>query len=181
MSVAQAEALFSTSRLDIVYLSPELAPTASAPLLGAPGFIEAEFGEPPTADFVVDLLTGLITGDPPPGLTRASVYPLGIALKGQSGFIGIAHMVMGFPTETTVFIGLLILAEKYHRKGYGKEFFQGVYDWARPQGINFIRVRLHPRHEAPKAFLDKIGLVDLPEKLSSGHAIWERKLPATED
>ncbi len=181
MSVAQAEALFSTARLDIVFLSPELGATASAPLLGSPKFIEAEFGAPPDADFVVDLLTGLIAGDPPPGVSRAAVYPLGIALKGKPGFIGIAHMVLGFPTETTVFVGLLILAEAHQRQGYGKEFFTGLYDWARPQGIAFVRVRLHPKHEGAKVFLDKLGLVDLPEKLSSGHAIWERKLPATED
>jgi len=181
MSVAQAEALFSTARLDIVFLSPELTTTTSTPLLGTPKFIETEFGAPPDVDFVVDLLTGLMTDDPPPGVSRASVYPLGIALKGQPGFIGIAHLVMGFPTETTVFIGLLILAEKFQRKGYGREFFQGMYDWARPQGISFLRVRLHPKHDGAKAFLDKIGLVDLPEKLQSGHAIWERKLPAVED
>jgi GNAT superfamily N-acetyltransferase len=181
MAIAEAIAVFSTDRLDIVFLSPDNAAEAGKAVLGSPKFVEAEFGAPPDPDFAAELLAGLVAGEPPPGVTRSALFPFGLALKGQSGFIGTGQFVLGFPAETVIFVGLLMIAEANQRKGYGREFFTGLYDWARPQGINFVRVRLHPRHTDAAAFLDKIGYADLPNKLSSGHAVWERKLPAVED
>jgi len=181
MPTAEAVAVFSTDRLEIVFLSPDNALDAGKVVLECPKFIEAEFEAPPDPGFAADLTAGLVAGDPPPGVDRAAVFPFGLALKGTPGFIGTGQFVLGFPSETTVFVGLLMLAEAHQRKGYGREFFAGLYDWARPQGINFARVRLHPRHKDAAAFLDKLGFADLPNKLSSGHVVWERKLPAVED
>jgi len=110
-----------------------------------------------------------------------AVFPLGIREKGKGSFIGIIHMVLGYPTETTLFVGMLVFAEASQRKGFGKELVNGLYDWVRPQGIEFVRIRVHPRHTDAAPFLDKMGYIDLPNKLSTGHVVWERKVPATED
>ncbi len=176
MSTAAAEALFSTARLDIVFLGPDTAAKAGKVLMLAPAFYEAEFEAPPTPEDVTGLLLDMMTGDPPPGVTRAQVFPLGLALKGSPDFIGMAHLVLGFPTENRMLVVFLILAESQQKKGFGREFIQGMYDWARPQGIDFLRVKVRGIHAGAKAFLDKLGFAELTE----GNA-WERKLPATED
>lgn len=177
MSTAAAEAVFTTPKLEMVFLSPSAAAQADHPLLAAPKFFQDEFECPPEPGFAAEL----IESPPPPGVSKAQIFPLGIRFKGGSEFLGIAHLILGFPTETTVFVGLLVLAEAAQRNKLGKEFIEGVYAWARPQGIQFIRVRCHPRHKGAEAFLDKMGFVDLPTALSSGHKVWERKLPAVED
>ncbi len=174
---AQTEALFSTARLDIVFLTGELAGAADKAVMGAPVFFNMEYGSPPAEGFVADLLGS----DPPPGLSKAAVFPLGLKDKGNGSYLGVGHLLLGYPTETTVFLGLLIISEASQKKGYGKEFIEGLYNWARPQGIDFMRIRVHPKNTGAKAFLDKIGFADLPNKLSSGHEVWERKLPAVED
>jgi GNAT superfamily N-acetyltransferase len=175
--VAQAEILFSTAKLDIVFLSPDTAGEADKAILGSPTFHQAEYESPPAAGFVADLLEA----PPPPGLSKSAVFPLGLKEKGKADFIGLAHLILGYPTETTVFLGLLVIAESHQKKGFGKDFIEGLYNWARPQGITFIRARVHPRHKGGTAFFDKIGFADLPNKLSTGHAVWERRLPAVEE
>ena len=181
MTTAAVEALFSTARLDAEFLTPETAPRAGAVLMAAPGFCQGEWEAAPDPELAGEVLAGLMTGPLPPGVMRGQVFPLGLTLKGKPGFIGLAHLIVGFPRESAATLGLLVFAESNQRKGFGREFITGVYDWARPQGIDFLRVRLHPRHDGAKAFLDKLGFVDLPESISSGHVMWERKLPATED
>jgi len=176
MNTTLAEALFTTDRLEAVFLSPSLAPEADMAVLGAPGFFQAEFEAPPEAGFVAELLDA----PPPPGVSRVAVFPIGLKEKGKPAFIGLAHMVLGYPTETELFIGLFFLDEAHQRKGFGKEFVNGLYEWARPQGIDFLRFRVHPRHTGGRAFLDKLGYVDLPNKLSTGHEVWSRKVPAVE-
>ncbi len=177
MTTVQAEVVFATPRLEALFLSPPLAGDADQVLLGAPKFFEAEFEAPPEAGFVSELLEA----PPPPGVSKVAVFPLGVREKGKTGFIGIAHLVIGYPTETTLFVGMLVFSEANQRKGFGKELIAGLYDWSRTQGIDFIRVRAHPKHTGAAAFLDKVGFADLPNKLSTGHVVWERKLPATED
>jgi GNAT superfamily N-acetyltransferase len=177
MSLAQAEALFSTPRLDVIFLSPTLASAADKVVLSSPKFIKFEYGISPEPGFVAELLES----PPPPGISRVAVFPMGIVEKGQDAFVGIAHLILGYPTETAITLGLMLIAESRQRKGYGQEFLTGVYDWARPQGITFIRGSAHPKNEAARAFLEKAGFTDLPEKLSTGHQIWERHIPAVEE
>lgn len=176
MSPVATEALFSTPRLDVVMISPDVAPQADKAALAAPAFFETEYGGPPEPGFSLELLEA----PPPPGVSKAAVFPLGLVEKG-GGYIGIAHLVLGYPTETTVFLGLLLFDESKQRKGYGKEFLDGIYGWARPQGIGFIRARLNPENAPGKAFFDKMGFTDLPGRLSTGHQVWERRLPAVEE
>ncbi len=181
MSPAQAEALFSSARLEPVYLTAENAGAAGMVLIGAPAFCQEEYEMAPDTQLAVDIMSDLLTGPLPPGVSRGQVFPIGMTIKGQPGFIGIAHMMLGFPGETELTIGLMVIAESHQKKGYGKEFITGLYDWARPQGIGFIRINCHPRHKGSTAFLDKLGFADLGTNLKSGHAVWTRKLPATED
>jgi GNAT superfamily N-acetyltransferase len=176
MNTLQAEALFETARMEAVFLSPDLAPVADKAILGAPAFFQTEFDAPPEPGFVGELLEA----PPPPGISKVAVFPLGLKEKGKPDFIGLAHMVLGYPTETELFIGMMILAESHQRKGLGREFINGLYDWARPQGIDFLRFRVHPKHTGARSFLDKLGYVDLPNKLSTGHEVWQRKVPAVE-
>jgi len=173
----QAEVVFSTARLEAVFLSAAQADEADKVMLGAPKFYQGEFETDPEPGFVAELLEA----PPPPGTSKVAVFPLGLQEKGKTDFIGIAHLVLGYPTETTLFVGMIVLAEANQKKGFGKELIGGIYDWARPQGIDFIRIRVHPRHTEASGFLDKMGFVDLPNKLSTGHVVWERKVPATED
>jgi len=183
MSTATAEALFATPRLDVVFLSPDQAVEADKAIAGAPTFYKTEFegegGEeaPPPEGFTADLLDT----PPPPNISKAAVFPLGIREKGKANYIGLSHLILGYPTETTVFMGLLVFAEAFQKKGYGKELLTGIYDWTRPQGIGFVRIRVHPKHEGARAFLDKMGYADLPNKLSTGHLVFERRLPLVED
>jgi len=177
MSPVALESAFISSKIEAVFLNAAVASEANKVAEGAPAFFTMETGEPADANFVADLLET----DPPPGLSKAAVFPLGIREKGKEGFVGIGHLLLGFPTETTVFVGHLIIMDALAGKGYGQDFLEGVYNWARPQGINFIRIRVHPQNTGAKAWLDKMGFIDLPNKLSSGHEVWERKLPAVED
>ena len=177
MSPVALEAAFTSSKIEAVFLTAAVAADANKVAEAAPAYFTMETGEPADANFVSDLLET----DPPPGLSRAAVFPLGIREKGKAPFIGVGHLLLGFPTETTVFVGHLIIAEPMLNKGYEQDFIEGVYNWARPQGINFIRIRVHPQNTGAKAWLDKMGFIDLPNKLSSGHEVWERKLPAVED
>ncbi len=177
MSLAQAEALFSTPRLDVIFLSPAHAQIADKAVMTCPKFIQLEYGVSPEPGFVAELLES----PPPPGISKMAVFPMGMTEKGQDSVIGLAHLVLGYPTETAITLGLLLVMESRQRKGFGTEFINGVYDWARPQGITFIRARVHPKNEAGRAFMDKLGFTDLPEKLSTGHQVWERHIPAVED
>ncbi len=176
VSPAVAEALFSTAHLDIVMLTPELASQADQPVLASPKFFQIEYEGPPEAGFAQELLEA----PAPPGVSKAATFVLGLLEKG-GGYVGLAHLVLGYPTDTTMFLGLLLIAEPRQRKGHGKEFLEGIYNWARPQGIGFIRARVNPASDIAKAFFDKVGFTDLPGKLSTGHQIWERRLPAVED
>jgi len=177
VSPTTLEAVFSTNKLDVVFLSADAAAAANKAAEGAPGYFTMETEAPADPAFVADL----VATEPPPGVSKAAVFPLGLREKGKEAFLGIAHLLLGFPTETTVFVGHLIIAEASQKKGFGKDFIEGVYNWARPQGINFIRIRLHPKNDGAKKFLDKMGFVDLPNRLGNGHEVWERKLPAVED
>jgi GNAT superfamily N-acetyltransferase len=177
MSTLLAESLFGTAQLEMIYLSPALAADADKAVAGAPKFFADEFDALPEPGFVADLLEA----PPPPGVSRVAVFPIGIREKNGRDFIGLAHMVIGYPTETELFIGLLLIAEASQRKGYGREFMQGIYAWGRSQGIVFVRVRVRPRHTGARAFLDKLGFADLPNKLSTGHEVWQRKIPAVEE
>ena len=181
MSPAQAEVLFSSAKLEPVYLTPDNAGSAGMVLIGAPAFCQEEYEMAPDTQLAVDIMSDLLTGPLPPGVSRGQVFPIGLTVKGSPGFVGIAHMMLGFPSETELTIGLFVIAEGHQKKGYGKEFINGLYDWARPQGIGFIRINCHPRHKGSGVFLDKLGFADLGTNLKSGHAVWTRKLPATED
>ena len=177
MSPVALEAAFTASKIEAVFLSAAVASDANKAAEGAPAYFTMETGEPADANFVADLLDT----DPPPGLSKAAVFPLGLREKGKDAFVGVGHLLLGFPTETTVFVGHLIVMESALNKGFEQDFIEGIYNWARPQGINFIRVRVHPNNTGAKTYLDKMGFIDLPNKLSSGHEVWERKLPAVED
>jgi len=177
MSPATLESAFIAAKSEAVFLSSAVTAEANKVAEGAPIYFTMETGEPADANFAADLLET----DPPPGLSKAAVFPLGIREKGKEAFIGLSHLLLGFPTETTVFVGHLIITETMLNKGFEQDFIEGIYNWARPQGINFIRIRVHPKNTATKTYLDKMGFVDLPNKLSSGHEVWERKLPAVED
>ena len=177
VSPATLEAIFSTGKVEAIFLSAGAAPEADKAAMAAPAFFNMEYGAPAESGFAAEL----IDSPPPPGLSKAAVFPLGLREKGKEAFVGMAHLLLGYPTETNVFVGLLVLADSFQKKGFGRDFIQGLYDWARPQGISFIRVRVHPQNTAAKAFLDKMGFVDMPNKLSTGHEVWERKLPAVED
>ena len=173
----QAEVVFSTARLEAVFLSPAMADEADKVIMAAPKFYQGEFEADPEPGFIAELLEA----PPPPGVSKVAVFPIGLREKGKAEFVGVAHMVLGYPTETTLFVGMIVFSEAVQKKGFGKELLTGLYDWARPQGVDFVRIRVHPRHTEAGGFLDKMGYVDLPNKLSTGHAVWERKVPATED
>src|SRR5262245_521472 len=113
-------------------VTPASAAQADGPVMACPAFFQVEYEGPPEPGFAAELLEA----PPPPGVSKAATFVLGLVEKGGA-WVGLAHLVLGYPTETTVFLGLLLVAEPKQRKGLGKEFLDGIYAWARPQGIGF--------------------------------------------
>lgn len=123
-------------------------------LESAPDYSLKSSGNLPSANEAQNLFTAL-----PPDKTYAEKFVQGIFLNKE--MIGCADVIRGHPTNTTAMIGLLILSEKFHGIGLGKEAYSLIENlclsW--PE-INTARIGVLETNSKVLPFWKKLGFVE---------------------
>jgi GNAT superfamily N-acetyltransferase len=90
-------------------------------------------------------ITGLPPGDRartyaelPPGKTHEDKFVFGIWHGGT--MVGVVDVVRGYPTADIAYLGLLVLAEEYQRRGHGRAAYHLVEDVVRCWGCSRVRL-----------------------------------------
>jgi GNAT superfamily N-acetyltransferase len=75
--------------------------------------------------------------------------------------IGCADLIRGYPDEHTVLLGLLLLAEPWQRRGFGKAAYLAIEDYVRRWGAGWKQVRIGVvgTNEDVLAFWTKLGFI----------------------
>jgi RimJ/RimL family protein N-acetyltransferase len=88
-------------------------------LLAAPQFALRTSGRIPTMENARAIFT-----DFPPGKSFEDKLVYGIFLK--SKIIGLCDLILGYPNKSTAMLGLLLLSEEHHGKGFGRAAFTKI-------------------------------------------------------
>jgi GNAT superfamily N-acetyltransferase len=104
-------------------------------LEAAPSYAERVTGVPPGQADAQSMYSVL-----PPGKGYEDKFVFGIYLEKM--MIGCADLIRGYPDEQTALLGLLLMAEPYQGKGFGKSAYRAIEDYIRHWGPDWKRVRI---------------------------------------
>ena len=99
----------------------------------------------------------------PNGKSFEDKFVFGILHKGQT--IGCVDLVRSFPTENTAMLGLLLLDEKFQRKGFGKQSLVEIENELKSwKIINKIRIAVIKNNTSAFSFWRSMGFQENGEK-----------------
>ena len=126
-------------------------------LEAAPQYAQLITGAPPATTEAADTFSML-----PPGKTHDDKSVLGIFLDEQ--MIGCIDLVRGYPDASSSFLGLLVIDERYQRRGLGSAAYGRLEQWIRDQGVcDRVRLAVVGVNEPAIAFWESVGLVPTGE------------------
>lgn len=106
-----------------------------------------------------------IFSERPPGTAAGQKYVFGIRLAGET--IGCLDAIRGWPQAATCHIGLLLLDERYQRRGYGREAMRLLCDQIVRWGdINTLRIGVVASNTPAFPFWRAMGFADTGERKS---------------
>ena len=131
-------------------------------LEAAPAYYEAVTGAPPRGALAQSTFTAL-----PPDKSYDDKFVWG--LYAGDAMIGCADVIRAYPIRTKAVIGLLLLAEPWQGRGFGRAFAalveQAIAAWA---DIATVRVGVATSNPDALAFWRKLGYVETGEVKRAG-------------
>ncbi len=91
----------------------------------------------------------------PPNTTPEDKFVFFIELNNQR--IGVVDLVFGYPEKNVAFIGLLLLDQKLHGRGFGGKSYKLVEEFARNQGADAIQLGVNDTNDVGIKFWSKLG------------------------
>lgn len=107
-------------------------------------------GEAPGPQAAADFFT-----DCPPGCDPAASHRLGLHVGGRLS--GLAELSFGFPAAGDAYLGLMILAPRLRRQGYGPVLLAHVEGLARAAGAAVLYLGVIEANPAGRAFWERQG------------------------
>lgn len=174
--------MFASSEVSLRLLTGEPREVADLQrvLEGAPTYASLVTGLPVGADDAQSTFTAL-----PPNRTYADKFVLGIFADDE--MIGCIDLFRGWPVPTTAHIGLFLLAEHAHGKGYGRRAFTELVEFIRAWGTcQRLRAGVVATNARVLPFWERMGFVRTGEvkphrqgTVVSDVIIFERSLAAS--
>jgi GNAT superfamily N-acetyltransferase len=125
-------------------------------LEGAPRYAERITGAPPGAADAQSAYSAL-----PEGKSYDDKFVFGIYAGGE--MIGCADVIRGWPRTDTAHIGLLLVAERHQRRGYGLAAYDAIEQEAHGWGAKRMRIGVVRTNEEVLPFWEKLGFAPTGE------------------
>jgi RimJ/RimL family protein N-acetyltransferase len=71
--------------------------------------------------------------------------------------IGVVDLIIGYPNRKTAFLGLLLLGEKYHGSGIGRESYDLIENYVKQFNIDSIQLAVNDSNDIGMRFWLKLG------------------------
>lgn len=124
----------------------------------APNYCLNVSGKPASPDDGKELFAAI-----PPGRSFDDKFIFGIYLDNE--IIGCIALLRGFPDESTVMLGLLLLSEKYQKKGLGKQAHKKLEEIIKDWGdFEKIRIGVLVSNQEILTFWQKMGYKEVSRK-----------------
>jgi ribosomal protein S18 acetylase RimI-like enzyme len=131
-------------------------------LENAPAYSCLVKGRPPLPTVAEDVFTDL-----PPGLSASDKVVTGFMCNEQ--MVGFVDVCNGYPEVHTAYIGMLIFAENYQGRGFGREALTYIHTLARSWDCHTLRVAVIENNTRALTFWEKEGFGQLYRKTIKGY------------
>ncbi len=128
----------------------------------APAYSYLVKGRPPLPTDAGDVFNDL-----PTGLSVSDKLVAGFMYNDQ--MVGFADVCKGYPEVHIAYIGLLIFAEKYQGRGFGREALTHIHTLARSWNCRTLRVAVIESNTRALTFWKKKGFDQLYRKTFKGY------------
>jgi GNAT superfamily N-acetyltransferase len=122
--------------------------------LEAPSYTELVEGRSPSQEDVDDFFFGKPAGTEP---AHKSVF--GFLL--EQDMIGCADVIRSYPTDDSIWIGLMLLSEVHQGRGHGKAALALLLEMARKWGYSTAQLAVVSSNPRAQAFWQREGFVEI--------------------
>ncbi len=123
----------------------------------APAYFELATGGPPGPAEAQSTYSAL-----PPGKTYADKFVFGV-YRGDR-MVGCVDLIRAYPDAHTAHVGLLLIAEPFHRKGVGTAAYRAVEDYVRAwNACDRMRIGVVGTNDRVISFWSKLGFAPTGE------------------
>lgn len=146
--------------LNPLTLDPTDLARLQAVLVQTPGYYHRIQGAPAGPDEAHTTCTEL-----PPGKTLDDKRVYGVSLGEE--LVGCVELILGYPTDEVVMLGLLLIAEPHQRKGLGRQACEAVEDLCRGwPGVHRVRIAVVETNAVVLPFWTRMGFTRTGENHS---------------